>query len=65
MSRPKATIEARIAGSTKGSGTPMKDAAKPAAINDTKVAGTAQTARPPIIAAQTPTATIARMWSTP
>ncbi len=60
-SRPSATTEARIAGSTKGTGTCTMPSAPPASITPTKASGQAQTALPPFIAAQRPTAIITVM----
>ncbi len=48
-----------------GQGDACDGEAEATAIIETKAAGTAQSARPPIWLAQTPTATMARIWSAP
>ena len=54
-------LDARMAGSTKGSATPEEAAANPAIIAPTKAVGQAHKARPPPAALHRPTVTMARM----
>ena len=64
-SSPSATTEARIPGSTNGTGTCSMPSTPPNSITPTKASGHAQIARPPLSAAHSPTATITVMWSRP
>src|SRR5690606_12390345 len=63
--RPRTMTEARITGSTIGSGSAINEAAKPAPMQATKAAGTVRIARPPSMEAHRPTATMASTWSVP
>src|SRR5581483_286376 len=64
-SSPSTITEARMPGSTRGTGMPPMPSAPPISITPTKAAGHAHRARPPLRPAQSPTATIASMWSSP
>ena len=58
-SSPRISTEARISGSTAGSGTPAIAAPNPSAIAPTKPTGKSHSARPDRNAAHSPTASIA------
>jgi hypothetical protein len=62
---PTASTEPAIPNSTIGKGAPESASAAPPIMTVTKANGTSQIARLPSCAAQTPTPSMASMWSSP